>query len=98
LYLIGYPSPRFPCSCLRAFLLRGGNVNEVFVDSETARGRTPPTAQMVRAQKEYVLSKVKEGVADCAYAFAGGGGCAIINADSPEKLDELLWGGPMVQF
>jgi hypothetical protein len=49
---------------------------------------------MVRAQKEYVLSKVKEGVADCAYAFAGGGGYA----DSPEKLDELLWGGPMVQF
>lgn len=61
-------------------------------------GAERPTAQMVRAQKEYVLAKVKEGVIDCAYAFLGGGGCSIINADSPEKLNELLWGGPMVMF
>ena len=61
-------------------------------------GAAPPTAQMVRAQKDYVLSKLKEGVADCVYSFAGGGGCSIINADSTEKLNELLWDGPMVQF
>ena len=61
-------------------------------------GAAPPTAQMIRAQKQYVLGKLKEGIADCAYAFAGGGGCSIINADSPEKLNELLWGGPMARF
>ncbi len=58
-------------------------------------GAAPPSAQVVRAQKEYVLALVREGVLDCAYAFVGGGGCSIINADSPEKLNELLWGGPM---
>jgi hypothetical protein len=57
-----------------------------------------PAAQKVRAQKEYVLTKVKEGVVDCAYAFPGGGGCSIINADSPDKLNELLWGGPLALF
>jgi hypothetical protein len=48
--------------------------------------------------KRNVLGRVKEGVADCAYAFVGGGGCSIINADSPEELNKLLWGGPMVLF
>ena len=61
-------------------------------------GAERPTAQNVRAQKDYVLAKVKEGVADCAYAFVGGGGCSIVNADSPEKLNEMLWGGPMALF
>jgi hypothetical protein len=61
-------------------------------------GATPPTAQVVRAQKEFVLALVKKGVLDCAYAFVGGGGCSIINADSPEKLNEQLWGGPMALF
>ena len=61
-------------------------------------GAAPPTAQVVRAQKEYVLGLVKQGVLDCAYSFIGGGGCSIINADSPEKLNEQLWGGPMSLF
>jgi hypothetical protein len=61
-------------------------------------GAERPSAQMIRAQREYVLAKVKEGVVDCAYAFLGGGGCSIINADSPEKLNELLWGGPLALF
>ena len=32
-------------------------------------GATPPSAEVVRAQKEYVQALVKEGVVDCAYAF-----------------------------
>ncbi len=57
-----------------------------------------PTAQTIRAQKEYVLGKVKEGLVECTYAFLGGGGCSIVNADSPEKLNEQLFGGPMALF
>jgi hypothetical protein len=37
----------------------------------TGTGMTP-TAEMVRAHKEVVLSAVKRGEADCAYAFLGG--------------------------
>ena len=61
-------------------------------------GAERPTSQAIRAQKEYVLGKVKEGVVDCTFAFVGGGGCSIINADSAEKLNEQLFGGPMALF
>ena len=61
-------------------------------------GAERPTAQAIRAQKEYVLGKVKEGVVDCTYAFVGGGGCSIINAESAEKLNEQLFAGPMALF
>ena len=61
-------------------------------------GAERPTSQAIRAQKEYVLGKVKEGVVDCTYAFVGGGGCSIINAESAEKLNEQLFGGPMAMF
>jgi hypothetical protein len=61
-------------------------------------GAERPTAATIRAQKEYVLGKLKEGVVDCTYAFVGGGGCSIINADSAEKLNEQLFGGPMALF
>ncbi len=61
-------------------------------------GTERPTAQTIRAQKDYVLGKVKEGLVECTYAFVGGGGCSIVSADSPEKLNEQLFGGPMALF
>jgi len=61
-------------------------------------GAERPTAQTIRAHKDYVLSKLKDGVADCVYAFVGGGGCSILNADSPEKLNEQIFSGPMARF
>ena len=61
-------------------------------------GAERPTSQAIRAQKEYVLGKVKEGVVDCTYAFVGGGGCSIINADSADRLNEQLFGGPLALF
>jgi len=61
-------------------------------------GAERPTAQTIRAHKEYVLGKVKEGVIDCTYAFVGGGGCSIINADSAERLNEQLFAGPLARF
>ena len=61
-------------------------------------GAERPTSQAIRAHKEYVLGKVKEGIVDCTYAFVGGGGCSIINADSADKLNEQLFGGPLALF
>jgi hypothetical protein len=38
------------------------------------------------------------GEADCVYAFLGGGGCAILNADSAEELNQRLMGSPLGLF
>jgi hypothetical protein len=57
-----------------------------------------PTSDMVRAQKETVLGALKSGEADCVYAFVGGGGCAILNANSAEELNQRLMGSPMGLF
>jgi hypothetical protein len=61
-------------------------------------GAERPTAQAIRAQRDYVLGKVKEGVIDCTYAFLGGGGCSIVNAESAEKLNGDMFAGPMALF
>jgi hypothetical protein len=57
-----------------------------------------PTSQMIRAQKDLVLGAVKRGEADCAYAFLGGGGIAIVNANSAEELNQRLMGSPLGFF
>jgi hypothetical protein len=57
-----------------------------------------PTADTVRAHKELVLHAVKSGDADCAYAFLGGGGFSIQNANSAEDLNQRLMGSPLALF
>ena len=57
-----------------------------------------PTSQMIRAQKEVVLGTVKRGEADCAYAFVGGGGFSIQNANSAEDLNQRIFGSPLGLF
>src|SRR5713101_3210872 len=57
-----------------------------------------PTSQMIRAQKEVVLGAVKRGEADCAYAFVGGGGFSVLNANSAEEVNQRLLGSPMGLF
>ncbi len=57
-----------------------------------------PTSQMIRAQKELVLGAVKRGEADCTYAFVGGGGFSIQNANSAEELSHRMMSSPMGLF
>ncbi len=57
-----------------------------------------PTSQMIRAQKEAVLGSVQRGEGDCTYAFVGGGGFSIQNANSAEELNQRLMGSPMGLF
>jgi hypothetical protein len=52
----------------------------------------------VRAQKELLLGAVKSGDADCAYAFLGGGGFSIQNANSAEDLNQRMMGSPLALF
>jgi hypothetical protein len=63
----------------------------------TGTGMTPG-AEVVRAHKEVVLSAVKCGDADCAYAFVGGGGFSIQNANSAEDLNQRLMSSPLALF
>jgi hypothetical protein len=57
-----------------------------------------PTAEMIRAHKEVVQNAVKRGEADCTYAFLGGGGFSIQNANSAEDLNQRLMGSPLALF
>jgi hypothetical protein len=57
-----------------------------------------PTSQMIRAHKEVVLGAVKRGEVDCTYAFLGGGGFSIQNANSTEELNQRLMGSPLGLF
>jgi len=61
-------------------------------------GAERPTSKMIRAHKEYVLSRVKDKTIDCTYAFLGGGGCSIVNADSAEQLNERIFAAPLALF
>jgi len=57
-----------------------------------------PTSQTVREHKETVLGALKRGDADCVYAFVGGGGFSIQNANSAEELNQRLLGSPLGLF
>jgi hypothetical protein len=57
-----------------------------------------PTSQTIRAQKEGLLSAIKRGEVDCAYAFVDGGGISIANANSAEELNQRLFSSPLGLF
>ncbi len=58
-----------------------------------------PTGKVIREQKQGVADAIKRGVIDCIYAFPGGGGnVGIVNADSPEQLNEMLMGTPLFLY
>ena len=57
-----------------------------------------PTSQLIRAQKEGLLAAIKRGDADCAYAFVGGGGISILNANTAEEVNQRLFGLPLGFF
>jgi hypothetical protein len=49
------------------------------------------TAELLRRHATYIADLIREGRADCSYAFAGGGGgVAIINAERNEDLQEVM--------
>ncbi len=58
-----------------------------------------PTSKLIREHKEGVSDAIKRGTMDCIYAVPGGGGSvAIVNADSPEQLNEALMSTPLFLY
>jgi hypothetical protein len=53
------------------------------------------TSKLIREGKQSAAEAVKAGTIDCIYAFPGGGNVAIVNADSPEQLNERLMATPL---
>ena len=57
----------------------------------------PPDAiaEMLLAQRDWVQARIDDGVLDCGYIFAqGGGGVGIVNANSGEELSEIINSSP----
>jgi muconolactone delta-isomerase len=60
--------------------------------------QVPPdaVAGMLLAQRDWLDEKIQDGAFDVAYGLAqGGGGVAIVNADTPERLNEILTESPL---
>ena|SRR5215469_6662660 len=57
-----------------------------------------PSSQTIRAHKEGLLAAIKRGDVDCAYAFIGGGGFSITNANSADEVNQRLFGSPLGLF
>lgn len=58
----------------------------------------PPEAiaGLLHAQSDWLDEKVKNGTFDAAYGLPqGGGGLAIVNADTAETLNEILADSPL---
>jgi muconolactone delta-isomerase len=58
----------------------------------------PPdaVAGMPLAQRDWIQERIDDGTFDVGYTFAqGGGGIAIVNADSGEELSQILTSSPV---
>jgi len=58
----------------------------------------PGASQAAEAVKGWVTEQQQGGRVEAAYTYPGGGGCAIINADSTEDLQQLLVSNPATAF
>jgi hypothetical protein len=61
-----------------------------FLVTITPRRLQMPPAGMMEAAKGWINARLADKTLDCCYGFTTGGGFSIINADSPEKLAQLL--------
>ena len=58
----------------------------------------PPEAiaGILNGQREWIRDKLADGTFDAAFSFPqGGGGVAIVNADSAEELNGIITSGPV---
>jgi hypothetical protein len=69
-----------------------------FLVTVTPRQFTPmppgAIAEMLSAQRDWLMEKLDDGTIDCAYGFIGGGGMGILNADSFEEANTIIVSSP----
>ncbi|HEX8855091.1 MAG TPA: hypothetical protein VF752_05770 [Thermoleophilaceae bacterium] len=54
----------------------------------------PMLAEILKAQREWLQARAADGTFECNYAFPTGGGMAVVNVDSHEGLNELVYDAP----
>ena len=55
----------------------------------------PLSSKTAQAQKDYINALLANGSLDYMYAFVGGGAFGILNADSPEQVQQQLTESPV---
>lgn len=60
-----------------------------------ATAQMRPTSDQVRQAKDWVNARIADGTFDCLYGLASGGGVTLINAESHDKVRELLTEYPL---
>lgn len=65
-----------------------------FLITTTPRRLQPPSVGMIEAMKSWLGARLADKTFDCCYGLVTGGGVAIANAESPEKVAQLLMEAP----
>jgi hypothetical protein len=64
-----------------------------------ARPRSiPPPVELISSAQEWIEGRLSDGRIECCYAFAGGGGFSVSQADSHEQLMDELVDYPLFGF
>jgi hypothetical protein len=61
-----------------------------FLVTTTPRRLQMPPVGMMEAAKAWINARLADKTMDCCYGFTTGGGFCVMNADSPEKVAQLL--------
>jgi hypothetical protein len=61
-------------------------------------GGPGPSSSAVDEDLKYLDSLLAKKTVDCLYSFITGGGCGIVNADSPERVMEIIRDDPGYAF
>jgi hypothetical protein len=64
----------------------------------TKPGPAPPPVELVRSAQAWLDAKLSDGTIKCSYAFVGGGGFSVSQADSHEKMMDELLDYPLTPF
>jgi hypothetical protein len=61
-------------------------------------GPAPPPVELVRSAQEWIDGRLSDGTIKCSYAFVGGGGFSVTEADSHEEMMDELLDYPLTPF
>jgi hypothetical protein len=61
-----------------------------FLVTTTPRRLQMPPVALIEAARAWINARLADKTMDCCYGFMTGGGVSIMNADSTEKIAQLL--------
>jgi len=61
-----------------------------FLLTATPRRLQMPTTALIEAARAWINARIEDGTFDVCYGFPAGGGFCIVNADSADRINQLL--------